>query len=76
MINYSQNSNYYNFNDVSFIGVYNTLKFIYSNFNENVGNLETEIIQEMIDIIIKYRARSLLNILISVKYYIILLNIL
>ncbi len=58
--NLSQNSNYYNFNDVSFIGVYNTLKFIYSNFNENISSYDPEILQEMIDIIIRYRAKSLL----------------
>ena len=62
IINYAQNSNYYNFNDVSFIGVYNTLKFIYSNFNDNISTYDPEIIQEMIDIIIRYRAKSLLNI--------------
>jgi hypothetical protein len=65
IINYSQNSNYYNFNDVSFIGVYNTLKFIYSNFNENISSYDLEIIQEMIDIIVRYRAKSLLNVALS-----------
>jgi hypothetical protein len=65
MINYSQNSNYFNFHDFSFIGVYNSLKFIYSNFNENLNNLDMEIINEMIDIIIKYRAKALLLIVLD-----------
>jgi len=65
IINGSQNSNYYNFTDGSFIGVYNTLKFIYSNFNDNLNSLDLEIINEMIDIIVKYRAKSLLNIVLS-----------
>jgi hypothetical protein len=65
IINCAQNSNYYNFNDVSFFGVYNTLKFIYSNFNDNISSYEIEIIQEMIDIIVRYRAKSLLNITLS-----------
>jgi hypothetical protein len=65
LISYSHNSNYFNFNDFSFIGVYNTLKYIYSNFNENINNLDLEIIIEMIDIIIKYRSKSLLLIVLS-----------
>lgn len=65
IINYSLNSNHYNFNDVSFIGVYNTLKFIYSNFSDNISTYDIEIIQEMVDIIVRYRAKSLLNIVLS-----------
>jgi hypothetical protein len=65
LISYSHNSNYFNFNDCSFIGVYNTLKFIYSNFTDNINNYDLEIISEMIDIIIKYRSKSLLLIVLS-----------
>jgi hypothetical protein len=65
LISYSQNSNYFYFNDCSFIGVYNTLKFIYSDFNDNINAYDLEIISEMIDIIIKYRSKSLLLIVLA-----------
>jgi len=65
LINFSQNSNYFKFDDVSFIGLYNTIKFIYSNFNDNISSYEVQILQEMIDIIIRYRAESLLNIIVA-----------
>jgi hypothetical protein len=65
LISYSHNSNFFNFNDFSFVGVYNTLKYIYSNFNENINNLDPVILNEMIDVIIKYRSKSLLQIVLS-----------
>jgi hypothetical protein len=65
IMNLSQKSNKFSFDDVSFIGVYNTLKFIYSNFTDNISIYDIEIVQEMIDIIIRYRAKSLLMIVLS-----------
>lgn len=69
LLSYSNNSNYFTFNDASFISIYNILKWIYSNFTENLGNLDIEIINEMIDFLTKYKANSLLNILVSVKFH-------
>lgn len=45
--------------------MYNILKFIYSNFNEPISNLEIEIINEIFFVLLRYRAKSLLNIIID-----------
>lgn len=65
IVNWSQNSNVYIFNDINYISMYNTLKFIYSNFNENLNGIDYEIMNEMVYIILRYRAKSLLNIIID-----------
>ena len=45
--------------------MYNILKFIYSNFYENISNIEIEILNEMFFVLLRYRAKSLLNIIID-----------
>lgn len=65
IINWSQNSNVYIFNDINYITMYNILKFIYSNFYENISNIEIEILNEMFFVLLRYRAKSLLNIIID-----------
>lgn len=65
IINWSQNSNVYIFNDINYITMYNILKFIYSNFNEDISSIEHEILSEIFYVLLRYRAKSLLNIIID-----------
>ncbi len=62
----TQNSkSFYLFNDINFNPIFNLLKFIYSNFNYDINNIEIDIINEIVIILLNYKAKSILNILIS-----------
>lgn len=65
IINWSQNSNVYIFNDINYITMYNILKFIYSNFNEDISVIDLEILNEIFFVLLRYRAKSLLNIILD-----------
>ena len=65
IINFTQNSNVYIFNDINFVTMFNILKFIYSNFNEEISKIDIEILKEIFFVLLRYRAKSLLNIIVS-----------
>lgn len=51
--------------DVSYIGAFNLLKIIYSNFTENVSNLDIEILKEIFNFMFSYKTTSLINKIVS-----------
>jgi len=65
LINCTQKSNVYIFNDINFVTMFNILKFIYSNFNEEISKIDIEILKEIFFVLFRYRAKSLLNIIVS-----------
>lgn len=51
--------------DVSFLGAFNLLKIIYSNFTDNISNLEIDILKEIFNFMLTYKTSSLINKIVS-----------
>ena len=51
--------------EVSYTGAYNLLKIIYSNFTDNISNLEIEILKEIFNFMFSYKTTQLIAKIVS-----------
>jgi hypothetical protein len=51
--------------DVSYVGAFNLLKIIYSNFTENLASIDIEILNEIFNFMFSYKTTSLINKIVS-----------